>query len=521
MQRDHEVAETAAAPEAAGAPNVGPMHGLSKVERVWQTVRDHPGLTSTEYVTLLQPLGLGPTSVHPVLSALANGGLIRRGDKKLPATGSRYPAYTFFVSAPEFNSLPGRYTRVGDRPAPSKPAPTPAPSIDQVESMSNRQIVWTILKQAPGLTTNELTEIATAFDVENVASIVRQLCVLNLMRQCGTRDIPLGNGGVRQVAAYEAIGDVSSFSTARRAQPKAKAAAAVAAAEPAEPAEPVELAQSEPEKKDSWRNGKRTHWSQEEIEAICVKWARDHIRKGIALSDLGLSKITNIDGFGYRPRKLGAGTRRDFCAKYLPLVQAEVERQRKAPADVPPAAATVPAPMTPPEPMPAAPLPAQSLGGLIEQALSHMIDRSVAQHMASVEERLSDKVSSMFGFVVDALKTVPGIRLPAPRHDPTAPSEDKVKKQMVIIVSGLPAQFDSVKRSFPDLDLRHYPHPAARIPAEEPDAADLVVSLTKFIGHPLDRSLRKKYGAHYCPVNGAADSVKIAITERLGLTRVQ
>lgn len=165
---------------------------------------------------------------------------------------------------------------------------------------------------------------------------------------------------------------------------------------------------------------------------------------------------------------------------------------------------------------------------LIERFLERAVSSAVADAIPQLERRIISAITELSASMAPARSSPKAI----PHEDlPPMPSEraaaaagiswrmeaaERVKPHQVAIVNALPAQFESVKRAFPTMDVRLFEEqmPALTNPS-------LVISLTKFMSHSLDRKLRKTYGERYCPVNGAADSIKRAITARLHIHAAQ
>jgi hypothetical protein len=297
---------------------------------------------------------------------------------------------------------------------------------------------------------------------------------------------------LRQAAAAKAREGKAAKRTAQKAAPEVVSLGQFDTSLPVKPPTPEAPAP------DS-RKRRVVRWDQAEIEAICRRWAHEHVTIATHFNDKALLRLARLDGFGYRSRDMTADARRAFLAEHLNLLQQLAKEERQAKAQ-PTAVESSPA---------AAPVPAQpeselSFGALMDRALQRTVKEAVKEAVAQAEGRMLAAMQEM-------LKGIPGYNRPIIiKHETVAAPEPAKPKYQVIVVNALPAQFESVKRAYPDLDLRLV---EGRMPGEEDP--DLVISLTKFMSHPLDRSLRKKYGSRYCPVNGAADSVKVAIRERL------
>jgi hypothetical protein len=197
---------------------------------------------------------------------------------------------------------------------------------------------------------------------------------------------------------------------------------------------------------------------------------------------------------GFRTRNLPAAQARDFVEKYLGLArsfeQEAVNSERgEATEQVPEAEAEGSLTGT----------------GSLDAAVKVLLDKALREQ----EERLTAKF-------LELLKGIPGYNRPVMLHTPEPIRTKEKPVYTVVVVNAIRAQVESVQRAFPSIDIRAVND---RLPAEQDP--DLVVSLVRFIDHPLDRSLRKKYGSRYVPVNGASESVKAAIRQRLNLEKTQ
>jgi hypothetical protein len=211
-----------------------------------------------------------------------------------------------------------------------------------------------------------------------------------------------------------------------------------------------------------------------------------------------------------------AEARRLLAALPAPApLAADAEAATPPAPEAPAPEAPTPAP-APEAPAPEAPTPAPAPEAPAQKTLGQIIDAAFEDALTrALDERLQQLESRIIGSLVDAFAALRQARPNGPLPKFAHPIEvPRARPPKVIVVNALRPQFDSIKRAFPTLDLRLVEN---RMPGE--DDADLVVSLTKFIDHPLDRALRKKFGDAYVPVNGAADSVKVAIAARLQIAQ--
>lgn len=377
------------------------------------------------------------------------------------------------------------------------------------EDMTTIQRTWEALKLCPNSTGKD---IASAIGIEHrvVAANLSSLEKGGKVRPTG-KTPSLSKG--RALTTYEV--SVPEFKTKRPA-PALNGHNGHAKPSP----EPEVKAEATPV--EATPKASKVFWTQEEIDAVVEQWAKEHVANPRPFDTKSLHYVAGLNGFGYRPRpKLSGSKLTTFVERHagraLALAKefkAKPELMTK-PKDAAPGLTALAdahkrlaeAVMSAPPP----PVKQPSPGELIEQALSAIVAKVLAEQLPAI-------ATDLRSLLVGALQGLPGVRVPTPPRpkiegEPEQPREDRPQ---VLIVNALPAQFESVKRAFPDLDLRLLQN---RMPAE-PDP-DLVISLTKFMNHPLDRSLRRKYGPRYCPVNGAADSVKNAITARLAIPQRQ
>jgi hypothetical protein len=175
---------------------------------------------------------------------------------------------------------------------------------------------------------------------------------------------------------------------------------------------------------------------------------------------------------------------------------------------------TLPEPMATPQPE-AVGTPLSAGRGRLEDLLRTI----VRQELASMEERLMAAITAQP--VEPERFTVPGLRLDRSLLPPNPPqvhvpkTEAPKKKRQVIVVGGLSSQFASVQEAFPQLDVRLV---TGRMPAEQ--TPDLVLGVTRFLDHPLERKLRDKYGDQYVavPPGGSASTIKQMVQARLGVS---
>jgi hypothetical protein len=228
-------------------------------------------------------------------------------------------------------------------------------------------------------------------------------------------------------------------------------------------------------------------WSQEEIEALCKFWVQRNREVGLRFNSHGLKTIADTPDQGFRVRRLTTAQAEDKVAGMLPIIrqfaeEAEKQAEEKALRQLEQMVQKVETPV------------------VLDLAFQEMLNKALKEQ----EERLTAKFLEM-------LKGIPGYSRPMSVKRVEAVEEAPPKyTHQVVVVNALGAQIESIRREFPNMDIRAVND---RMPAETDP--DLVVSLTKFMNHPLDRSLQKKYRERYVPVNGAADSVKVAIRNRL------
>lgn len=484
----------------------------SHSELIWDFIKAHPGARSADVHAALAGDGPDKVPAYAINSNLArmckHRGLLnvisRRGrPKQYEVIGDEYPARA--TSKPPAKAKPAAAPAATVAPA-AAPATEPAAAVDPAAPhVTDREKVWTTVHEFPGKIASELVALAMKLGVKKTSAytVISQLTKKGRLA-CDP-----------EARTYTAVGDAwkpgeppkpvlgpaapawteENKHLWQGRDPNAMPTSSLGSAEPVAPSESAALA---PTEGDS-RKKRHIVWKQEEIDACIAAWAQDHISAARSMSDKGLRQVALIDGRGYRVKKFTADAARKFVERYKGALQAEIDRQLAAPPAPPPAPepeapAPAPAMVTPPEP---------SLGELIEKALTEAIGRAVTLAMAASEARIAATIA-------DALAARPGHR---PRPAPVEPHADqpaKVKGPQVIVINALPEQFQSVQRAFPDLDLRLV---RDRMPGE--DNPDLVIGMVKFMSHPLEYALKRKYKDKYHRVNGAADSVKIAIEHKL------
>lgn len=497
------------------APGQQPVPN-SSTEKLWHLVLRDPGGTHATLAPAAIAAGIKKNSVSPLLTQLTARGALRcEGENRK----KRY-----WVASPTHLGKLNKKAAPAAAPSVAPAAPVVLPpaagtaAADALLGNSNMERIWNAGKHAParGLTAREIADYLEPLGVPRscVSTNIKQLCHRGLMQECGK--LPAEPGRTRTPWLYRSVGDTYPRSPVRATPTAATATASLPASPPASPLPPSSPAAATAETagaapslaaKYSRRGRHVVHWTQEEIEALCRKWAHDHVHLATSLSDKGLLKIARMEGFGYRPRDAQPESRRTFITKHLPLVEQFIQEERAAKLAPPPAAAAAPTPADAiPQPQPAAAEPEPTFGALIDRALQRTVKQAVKEAVGQAEDR-------MIAAFTEMLKGIPGYNRPLIiKHETVTAPEPSKPKYQVVIVNALSAQFESVKRAYPDLDLRLVSH---RMPGEEDP--DLVVCLVKFSDHAITRALRKKYGSRYCPVNGAADSVKLAIRDRLQL----
>jgi hypothetical protein len=413
------------------------------------------------------------------------------------------------------------------------------------------------IQAQPGITRAALVQqlVALGVNADSVSSLLSQLAKRKVVRSESRAD-----ASGREVAHYwlvEALVDEQRLALQRERAAKAREAlaakrAAIKAGElPAPPKKPrtdkapAPVAQAtevdtpapppaaqEPAAEADSRKRRRIQWEQAEIEALCRKWAADHVQLATKLSDKALLHLARMDHCGYRPREMQADVRRKFMAQYLTVVEKFVRelREPRAVAPAPEAAKPAAAPVVS-EPAAAAPAAggaALTLGALIDQALERTVKQALEAAVLNERAAIRDTVDKaveralivqehhLLTALADMLKGIPGYNRPIviKRAEP-APEEAKADKPLyqVIIVGGFSAQLDSVRRAFPQLDVRQSTH---TLPDE--NDPDLVVGLAKWMSHPLEKAVKRKYGQRFFVIHGAADMLKQTIARKLNVS---
>lgn len=257
----------------------------------------------------------------------------------------------------------------------------------------------------------------------------------------------------------------------------------------------------------------RVRWAQEEIEALCKLWALRHARVGVGFTYKGLQKITTEAGHGFRPRTLAKREAEAFIEKYKPLALHfwAQDFDSKHAVGAQPAAAQDQRKEEPeqeetdtPQPVPTTPHSPQST---LEQELAKLFQTVVEERITEFENRITRKFLLL-------LEGIPGYSRPVLplQRMPAVSTAETERKLVVVLMNAMRPQVDSVARAFPQLDIRS-------VEGHMPSGLDpdLVIGMVKFMSHPLDTALRKKFGKQYIRVNGASESVKVAIRGALDL----
>lgn len=512
---------------------------------IWETIKAHPGISSGGVAERLAPEieagRLTKQTIYAATSAMRDAGGLR--DVGVTEGGAGKTAKTFEV--------------VGDAPPAQRRPPQKheAKQPDVARTSSAMQRTWEAVKANPGATSNDLLLVAERFGLAPKRNTVT--ANLSLLKSNGLITSTKAIDPARPQYTMQSYRAVGESYPERRKQQRRKRADAMRAPDALRDLGEAMLAPPAP-MVASRSKGVKTRWSFEEAEAICRVWAAKHLSRGAKLSEQGLMEIARLGGAGFRARpKITAQSARQFLREHEAMLRAFIEafKFEPPPEEAEPAAHAAPQrdddpvhqeddedeseevaadPLSPAvekaiqrfhaklgeAPPPAAATP-QSLGGLIGQALEHIIQSALAAEMDSLHKHMTQHLEGYSDRITQALgEALRGLHAPSlPQSfeqaariiQPKAQPAPRLPK--VIVVNALGAQFDSVKRAYPKgIDLRLVQD---RMPGETD--ADLVISMTKFIGHPLDRALRKQFGERYCPVNGGADSVKLAIRNRLNL----
>lgn len=477
--------------------SVQQVEPITDVQRIWECVHEMPDATTPQ---ISEATGIDKSVVNSAVArmVLHRGIMKASGETWSAAAGRNVKTYRalgkFYGDKPTADEAPPRIL-------PKLPPPV---SDAKLDGLSKMEATWATLKANPDWTCGQVADLIGS-PRNQVAANITMLEKRGKLKASGMSRPEHG----KAARTYQAIGDNYSDRPAKETPTTNGHDLGQASPSPS----PVET-----------RKWSHTVWEQAEIEAVCLKLARDSVLIATPVSEHGLRRVAMFDGFGYRPREMTADAARAFVESHRRLIEDEAERIRKG-WTAPPPAHPAPAPVASAPAQPSAPAP--SFGALLDAALASAVasavDGAVSAALARELPAVEARMRKAFAEVLQAAFSTPSEAAPAsggnvadatPATMPAKPPEAAHERpKLVVVVNALPAQFESVKRAFPDLDLRLGPRD--KMPGEE--HPDLVVSLVKFINHSLDRGLRKKYGTKYAPVHGASDAMKTCIANRLNV----
>lgn len=370
--------------------------------------------------------------------------------------------------------------------------------------LTNTERLWLLVRLTPGITISRLKEQAVSAGVPqgSVSTLLHQLREAKRLDRVLSAELhPLNR---QPMFAFTAAGEskLPEVNEWLSRLPLPQAASA-----------PEDLP-SEKRPRLKWSN-KENELVESYIAAQCVKLDRAPLIKDIETA-------SRLADQGWRPHTK-AWAHGLWMKKHREHVEAKIAALRAKPPvePEPPPEPTVQAEAAPVEiaAAPSAPPPRElTLGEMLEQALTKTLQGIVQGAVDSLEQRLMAALSSVASaapatVVPDYMTRLDKTKLPPPAPQQPPMAKAAPKKKVVIVVNALSEQFQAVQRAFPELDLRLS---TDKCPNEQDP--DLIIGMVKFMSHPLEAQIRKKYGMDkYVRVNGASDSVKQAIRGRFGI----